>query len=140
MERQYAGLEGRRVLVAEDQVIVALDLAENLRGWGCTVLGPVASTTEGLELLRHERPDAALLDAKLADGWVTPLAEALAAAGVPFALLTGCDGPALDDPALRAAPHLPKPYTPAALRRRLLVSIAAPAHSLAAAAVAPDAR
>jgi CheY-like chemotaxis protein len=86
-----SGSEGRRVLVAEDQGIVALDLAQLLRGWGCTVMGPVGSNLEVLKLLQQTQPDAALLEAKLLDGWATPVAEALVAASVPFALLTSYD-------------------------------------------------
>jgi CheY-like chemotaxis protein len=123
----------RRVLVAEDQFLVAFDLAESLRDWGCVVLGPAASNAEALELLRREQPDAALLDATLTDGWVTPVAETLAATGVPFALLTGYDGADLPEPVLRAAPRLLKPWTPATLRQlldRLLAAVPLPAHPL----------
>ncbi len=117
-----AGLAGRRVLVAEDQPIVALDLERTLRGWGCAVLGPAGSNLEALDLLRQGRcpPDAALLDAKLADGWAVPAAEALAAAGMPFALLSGCDDPGRAAPGLRgAAAVLAKPWARADLRRLL---------------------
>jgi len=132
METDGSGLAGRRVLVAEDQFLVALELAQELSEWGCAVLGPVASNREALKLLGpgQARPDAALLDAELLDGRVAPVAAALAAAGVPFALLTGYDDGDLDEePALCAAPRLGKPYGRAALRRLLdglLVAAARP--------------
>jgi CheY-like chemotaxis protein len=104
-------LEGVRVLVAEDDGVVALDLAATLEGFGCVVLGPAPTVAETLALLAGgERPDAALLDLGLQDGWSGPAAEALAAAGVPFALTTGHDRSSLDAPALRAAPCLEKPF------------------------------
>ncbi len=106
------GLSGLRVLVAEDQAVIALDL-------GCVVLPPAPSAAEALAALRAGRPDAALLDVTLADGSAAPVAEALAAAGVPFAVLTGHDPGGIAGPALRAAPYLAKPYRREDLRATL---------------------
>jgi hypothetical protein len=103
-------LEGCMVLVAEHGSARALDLAEILRDLGCEVLGPAGSGTEALELLTHQRPNVALLDAGPGCDGLVPLAQALAAAAVPFALVTG--GPAHgppDHPALREAPRLAWP-------------------------------
>jgi DNA-binding response OmpR family regulator len=117
---------GCRVLVVEDDFLIALELAEALRELGCGVLGPAASAERALALLRGagaRPPDAALLDAKLLDGGAGPVLAALAAAGVPFGAVTGYDRAALEPEALRAAPYLGKPYGPAELRaflRRLL--------------------
>jgi CheY-like chemotaxis protein len=113
------GLHGLKVLVVEDDAVIAFDLEATLRGFGCEVLSVVPSATDALEALRAERPDAALLDLSLADGRATPVAEALVAAGVPFALVTGYDGSRIGEPVLRAAPHLDKPYGRAALREAL---------------------
>lgn len=66
--------------------------------------------------MRAERPDAVLLDVNLTDGSAAPVAEALAAAGVPFAVLTGYDPDDIEAPALRAAPYLAKPYRCEGLR------------------------
>ena len=65
-------LEGRRVLVIEDEFIVALDLGHTLRSFGCEVLGPVASIAQAQALLGRERPDAATLDLNLLDGLAVP--------------------------------------------------------------------
>jgi predicted TIM-barrel fold metal-dependent hydrolase len=54
------------------------------------------------------------------DGWAEPVAEALAAAGVPFALTTGHMPRGLDGPALRDAPCLAKPFDPEGLRAVML--------------------
>lgn len=104
------GLGGLRVLVAEDQALVAIDLEATLLGFGCVVLTMSPSTAGALEVLRAERPDAALLDVTLSDGSSAPVAEALAAAGVPFAVLTGHDPGAIRNPALCGVPYLAKPY------------------------------
>ncbi len=113
-------LRGLKVLVAEDEALIALDLEDALRGFGCEVTSVAPSTAAALEALRAGLPDAALLDVSLRDGWSTPLAEALAAAGVPFAVLTGYDGSRIEqEPALRGAPRLVKPCGRAVLRDAL---------------------
>src|SRR3954447_7374345 len=99
------GLAGSKVLVVEDEFVVATDYQVLLWRLGCEVLGPAASAAEALVLLRHERPDAALLDVRLRDGRVTPVAEALRAAGVPFVLVSACGPAELPEPALGGAPR-----------------------------------
>ena len=104
------GFAGTKILVVEDEAVVGLELAQALSEFGCAVVGPAPFVTDALGLLRRTRPDAALLDVHLGDGRVTPAAEALAGAGVPFALVTGYDEIALDEPVLRDAPRLAKPF------------------------------
>lgn len=121
-------LRGFKVLVAEDQALIAIDLTATLKAFGCVVLPAVPSNCMALAALRVERPDAALLDVTLSDGPAVPVAEALAAAGVPFAVLTGHDQRAIGEPALRGAPYLAKPYAHEALRAtvtRLAATVAA---------------
>lgn len=112
-------LDGVRVLVAEDSFVVALDLENTLTAFGCRVLGPVASVAAGLVLLERQRPDLALLDVELQDGWITPLAEALVGRNVPFLLVTGYEGGHLVQPLLCAAPRLAKPWSEHDLARAL---------------------
>ena len=108
-----------RVLVAEAEAVIALDLERTLQGFGCAVLGPVAAVADALRLLERERPDAALLELGLRDGHAAPLAEALARLGVPFALVTSHDRGEHEGPVLRAARRMPKPYRRGELRRIL---------------------
>ena len=103
-------LAGAKILVAEDEAVLGLELAQVLSELGCAVLGPAPLVTDTLGLLDRKRPDAALLDVRLGDGRVTPPALALASAGVPFALVTGYDAVTLDEPILRDAPRLAKPF------------------------------
>jgi CheY-like chemotaxis protein len=119
---------GAKVLVVEDDAIVALGIASMLEDLGCTVLGPWASVAEALTALDDAAPDAALLDLKLADGRATPVASMLVSAGVPFAFITGYDDPDLD-PTLAAAPRLAKPFGSAEIEdmlRQLLEGRAKP--------------
>lgn len=76
----------KSVLVVEDEYLIALDLQLMLESHGWQVLGPVPSVQDALRLLDEERPTVALLDVNLGGELVTPVAEALAARGVPFAL------------------------------------------------------
>ena len=110
---------GARVLVAEAEAVIALDLEATLRRFGCAVLGPVASVADALALLGRERPDAALLELDLRDGHAAPLAEALARLGVPFALVTAHDRGGRDGPALDGAARVAKPYGRGELRLTL---------------------
>ncbi len=113
-------LEGVRVLVVEDEAVIALDLETTLRGFGCEVLGPAPTVPEALALLADGRSDVALLDLGLKDGWSGPVAEALGTSRVPFALVTGYPRGGLDSPALRDAPHLAKPFAAEGLREVVL--------------------
>jgi two-component SAPR family response regulator len=82
-----------RVLVVEDEYLIAADLAEWLEGCGIGVVGPAGSVEDALKLLETEaaRIDAGVLDVNVGDQRVYPVAEALAARGVPFVFATGYD-------------------------------------------------
>ena len=110
-------LAGATVLVVEDNAVIGLDLQLTLEAFGYRVLGPASSNEQALAVLAHDRPDAAVVDLNLTDGFATPVTEALLARGVPFMLLTGSD----DDAALLGSvPHLGKPYTLDALEQTVL--------------------
>jgi PAS domain S-box-containing protein len=83
-----ADLQGARVLIVEDAVLLALELETGLSEAGASVVGPAYELQEALNLL-GQPIDAAVLDANLNGLSVTPVAEALAARGVPFVFATG---------------------------------------------------
>jgi CheY-like chemotaxis protein len=101
-----AALEGRRVLVVEDEVLVAMDLESELERCGCVVLGPAPTVARALALIDRERPDVAMLDLNLGGQPATPIVEALEAQGVPYVVVTGygARGPELPDAPLLAKP------------------------------------
>jgi CheY-like chemotaxis protein len=116
--KRRQALAGRRVLVVEDEWLVAAEIGRMLEGAGAVVLGPVHSVEEALALLRGGvLPDAALLDVNLRGEMVTPVAQALDERGVPFALVTAYAAADLGEPLLRRAPRVGKPFAAATLVR-----------------------
>ena len=78
-----------RVLVVEDEMMVAWVLEDVLSGWGCTVVGPVGRVGKALAMLDAEAVDMAVLDISLNGERSYPVADTLEARGVPFVFLTG---------------------------------------------------
>ena len=85
----HPGLTGRRVLVVEDELLVAMVVEDMLTDAGCIVIGPFASVAEALAAARAEAVDVALLDVNVAGEKVFPVAYELERQGVPFLFLTG---------------------------------------------------
>jgi CheY-like chemotaxis protein len=91
-------LAGRRVLVVEDEAMIALMQASILEAAGCTVVGPVRRVSSALRVIAEQRIDLALLDINLGHEKVYPVADMLARQGVPFVFLTGYDSEELPPP------------------------------------------
>lgn len=86
----FAARAGRRVLVVEDDVLIAQDLAWELEERGAVVMGLAATVAEALELLAGpDAPDLAVLDIRLSKGLSYPLADELERRGIPFVFVTG---------------------------------------------------
>lgn len=85
-------VEGRCVLVVEDEYLLAQEFQDSIESWGGAVLGPVPSVADALALLRDgPAPDLAVLDINLQGDLVYPVAEALRARAIPFLFATGYD-------------------------------------------------
>ena len=112
-------LAGRRILVVEDEFLIALDIEDTLRNLGCEVMGPAATVGEALALVETAVPDAAVLDVRLGDHSTGDIARELRQRGVPFMVLTGYDRGQIADPALREALLLPKPLLQSTFRQAL---------------------
>ena len=115
-----------RVLVVEDEGIVAMHLERVLRDAGWEVVGPVAHQLAALRLARREPLDAALLDLDLRGESGAPVAEALVARGVPVVVLSGSRG-GLPPGALANVRRLQKPYRPEVVVRELAAAVLAQA-------------
>jgi two-component sensor histidine kinase len=108
------GLSGRRVLVVEDEVMVAWTLEDMLAELGCTVVGPAVRVDQALAMIETEAVDAVVLDVNLNGEKSYPVADALAARGVPFVFSTGYNKNNLLT-GYRAFPMLQKPFNRAKL-------------------------
>lgn len=84
-----ARLQGRRILVVEDEALIALDLEMAIEDAGADVIGPAMSLDEGLQLSETAEFDCAILDVDLHGREVFPLAHLLAERNVPFVFHTG---------------------------------------------------
>lgn len=108
-------LAGKRILVAEDEYLVAGFIEDVLQELGAVVVGPVDRVREGVALAREEVLDAAILDVNLNNERSDPIAEVLTARGIPFILATGYGKAEM----AAGAPILEKPYTDEKLARVL---------------------
>lgn len=119
MSDHVKSLAGHRILVVEDEYLIAMDVKDWLMAAGATVVGPVPSVDQALDLIANDGLAAAILDVNLGNGdTVFPLAAELGVLGVPYLFATGdvrlADADADGD---RDRPRLTKPYLEAELVR-----------------------
>ena len=98
-----------RILLVEDEMVIALLLEDLLVVLGYEVVGPVGRLREALAMAESEAPDAALLDVNLNGEKVYPVANSLAARNIPFVFLTGYGAAGIPAP-YRDRPTLQKPF------------------------------
>ena len=103
-------MAARRILVVEDEFLIALDIASVLEQAGIAVIGPAGNVGDALEAIAREEVHGALLDAHLAGEPVGRIADALKARGIPFVFVTGYGREQLP-PQHRAVPMVRKPFT-----------------------------
>ncbi len=105
-------LKDKRVLVVEDQPLIAMLIEDHLLNVGVRIVGPAGSVRDALRLIEATASDgglhAAVLDIELGGEHVSPVADRLAALGVPFLFATGCGEGA--DTGGHSAPILMKPF------------------------------
>lgn len=103
-------LDGRKILVVEDDYLVAIALAEMLQAAGANVIGPLSDVQEALSFVEAGNPvDAAILDVDLHGRRSYPVARALAARQIRFVFATGYGQETMDQ-AYRACPRVQKPF------------------------------
>lgn len=118
-------LVGLRLLVVEDEAMVAMLVEDMLSDLGCIVVEVAANVSKGLELARDAsiELDGAILDVNVGSEKVFPVAEVLTARGVPIVFATGYGTCGLDS-AYAGCAVLPKPFQSAALRQMLTAALA----------------
>lgn len=103
-----------RVLVVEDEPLLAETLCDLMRDAGCEPVGPAATVTEALSLIEQGAIDVALLDIRLKRETSFPVARALRQRGIPWLFLTSYQQHTLPDD-LADAILVEKPFSPPAL-------------------------
>jgi len=108
----------RRILIVEDEALIALILGECVRELGYECVGPFASLSEALPIARSDPLDAAIFDIKLDDDISYELPEILAARQIPFGFATGYPRASLDAK-WADRPYMAKPFDVADVQKML---------------------
>lgn len=111
-------LDGLRVLVVEDEMMVSMLIEDMLGELGCKVVGPASRLDEALALAEEADLDCAVLDVNLGGQPIFPLADLLRSKGAPFAFATGYGDAGLRD-VDKGSPVLQKPFRESDLARVL---------------------
>ncbi|TIW75215.1 MAG: response regulator [Mesorhizobium sp.] len=114
-----APLQGRRVLVVEDEYLIARELEEAIREAGGSVIGPVANPEDASREIASEDVECATVDIKLGAAPTFAVAAELRARGIPFIFITGYDWTIVPQE-FSGVPRLVKPVMPADIIRLLI--------------------
>jgi CheY-like chemotaxis protein len=118
------GLEGLRILIAEDNLFAAMELEQTLLAFGCQPVGPVARLDQALSLALSEDLDGALLDVELQGEMVFAAAEELQRRRIPMIFASGYGTDDVFPAAFVHHPRLPKPFGEEDVRRALAAMVA----------------
>jgi len=88
-------MDGKRILIVEDEFLVANETRRSLKRYGAEVVGPVSNVDEGIDLVHNGNIHAAILDVRLDGELVFPLADLLDSRAIPFVFATGVDPSAI---------------------------------------------
>ena len=110
-------LAGQRILLAEDEALIALELEGILEDFGCEVIGPVSSVDETLEIAQLGGLDGALLDVNLRGRRIFEILPELQKLGLRLIITSGYDDVTLFPTPFRAMPRVAKPFEERELRR-----------------------
>ena len=105
-----------RILLVEDDCLIASLLVDELAEFGCSVVGPAGTVAEATAIASTSALDGALLDVELRLDSALPVAQILSDRDIPFAFMTGDDVP---EGTFEDVPRLTKPFTVAELRDTL---------------------
>jgi CheY-like chemotaxis protein len=110
MQAGHDSLTDLRILVVEDEVLVAMLVEEMLQELGCKVVRITSNVGEAIAAIRQDDLDGVLLDGNLRGENTSPVADELVSRAVPFLLVTGYGRRVGDSRALKMAPRLRKPF------------------------------
>jgi DNA-binding NtrC family response regulator len=109
-------LAGRRILLAEDEGLIALELERMLADFGCEVVGPVARVEAVFEKAERGGLDGALLDVNLRGRQIFEILPKLQSLGLRLIITSGYDDVTLFPPPFRMVPRISKPFDERELR------------------------
>lgn len=115
LSQSRTALVGKRILVVEDEFLLADEIAEWLSNRGASPMGPVGTLTAALDLIRQTPPDAAVLDVLIAGEMVFPAALELHRRGIPMIFATAFSGELTYPDELAGNIRLDKPFNEAQL-------------------------
>ncbi len=127
--RSGLSLANRRILVAEDEGLIALDLETLLQGFGCEVIGPLSRLEDVLAAIQTQPMDGALLDVNLRGRQVFEILPEFISRRIPVVLTSGYDDATHFPSMFRELPRLVKPFDPAVLRQVCTRALGAAARS-----------
>jgi DNA-binding NtrC family response regulator len=110
-------LAGQRILLAEDEGLIALELERILENFGCNVVGPLASVHAVLERAQRGGLDGAVLDVNLRGQRIFEVLQELQELGLRFIITSGYADETLFPARFRAMPRIAKPFDERELRR-----------------------
>ncbi|GGI72865.1 response regulator [Polymorphobacter multimanifer] len=111
----YPELHGCRVLVVEDELLVAMAVEDLLTEEGCDVLATASTVSEALKRVEADGPALVILDRNLHGERTSEVAVELTRRQIPFVVMTGYVSGISDDPTMVGAPLIAKPWNEAAL-------------------------
>jgi CheY-like chemotaxis protein len=118
-----SSLQGRRVLIVEDELMIRMLLEDMLSDFGCVLAAEAGTIESALAAVRETQFDVAVLDVNVEGALITPVAAALAARGVPFVFATGYGARGLPE-GFTDRPVVQKPFETVALEKALGVALA----------------
>jgi DNA-binding response OmpR family regulator len=118
MNRAAHVLNGARLLIVEDEYLLAREMADYFENLGAEIVGPVGTVAHALGLIASSRIQIAVLDVNLRDERVYPVADLLTLKQIPFVFASGY-GSELEPDAYAGAPRCIKPIEFAVLADRL---------------------
>jgi DNA-binding NarL/FixJ family response regulator len=110
MTTASSSLEGLRILLAEDEGLIALELETVLQGFGCEVVGPVSRVGDVLREAERGGLDGALLDVNLRGEQIFAILPRLTELKLRIVITSGYDDATLFPEAFRSLPRLAKPF------------------------------
>ena len=118
-----------KILVVEDNFLIAETIRDIFEERGCTVVGPVGNVRKGLALSNEDPLHGAILDINLNGEYSFPIAQALNERGIPFFFLTGYDDAGFIPSDLRNVQRISKPFDAATLARAAILAFLPAANS-----------